>query len=338
MEYSGWKICNRIKIVLDTSNKNDYPTGYIANDEKMVETATEHLREYKVIEVDNKDFYLRVVRPDIKKPSYWICIVTRGNDSFYLRIYADTLSELLTYSAFNNGVCLQDVVFGTYKGKVGVLHTGMPVYQQVLKEESMKSVRKTQKWEVGRLYYTKTKSDILLGYFPFVPYSKKYINGVLNIDIEMKQKPEKVAVIGEFKKGYDIQSVVKAAFDTSINYVKNLPSRIEGAKLYDEQQICQCVAPQIVDNYKILTQIYYGRDAFISCRSCLQPILALYYIDKAASMKIITELYNAVKNYGEEGSRGIVARIHFDNVEYKFNTWYGLLECLYNNLVLSSKV
>ena len=126
---------------------------------------------------DNKDFKLAINMSaggssQGGKLSFWMCKITKtledgtvidGN----IGINQEELKDLLKESTFVNGVCQEPVAFYRISGNVGICTTTGEKYKQALKDkaedESLKKAKKTSKWELGRVYKTKTLSSIWIG-------------------------------------------------------------------------------------------------------------------------------------------------------------------------------
>ena len=297
--YSGWKIYDKVKIML-SNYVNTYcgiqcQRGQIYTEEKAKEAAGAHL-----IETDNGGFNLRIVCPVAK--NFWDCLITKGDLQFFTSLYVSTISELLMYSTFVNGVCSEPVMFGSYKSRIGVLHKGMPIYQQIMAEEALKVQAKTSKWEIGRLYSTKTKTDVLLGYFPYVQCDIVYKRNDGHVSINLDAEPRKVAIVGSYQTGDTLDYVVAngLGYGITVNYMESLPLRVAGEKLFDEQQIMWHFINYIrnkVDDYMLdLKKEIYGFRIY----EHLKLILIVYYINREIGKDLIFKFCNMVKNLEKE--------------------------------------
>jgi hypothetical protein len=106
------------------------------------------------------------------KLSFWMCKFTKtledgtvieGN----IGINQEELKDLLKESTFINGVCQEPVAFYRINGNVGICTMTGEKYQKALKDkaedETLKKAKKTTKWELGRVYKTKTMSSFWIG-------------------------------------------------------------------------------------------------------------------------------------------------------------------------------
>ena len=130
-----------------------------------------------VYTTENKDFRLAIdmsARNSSQggKLSFWMCKFTKtledgtvieGN----IGINQEELKDLLKESTFVKGVCQESVAFYRISGNVGICTMTGEKYQQALKDktedEALKKAKKTTKWELGRVYKTKTMSSIWIG-------------------------------------------------------------------------------------------------------------------------------------------------------------------------------
>jgi hypothetical protein len=126
---------------------------------------------------DNKDFKLAINMSaggssQGGKLSFWMCKITKtledgtvidGN----IGINQEELKDLLKESTFVNGVCQEPVAFYRISGNVGICTMTGEKYKQALKDKAedarIKSAKKTTKWELGRVYKTKTLASVWLG-------------------------------------------------------------------------------------------------------------------------------------------------------------------------------
>lgn len=199
-EYNGWKLLDKIIIVLKASNHYKYgcKQGYIVDpsNKKQLENAKnwgattvyeideqgnykkdsdgnyiQHIEEAEVIETDNCNFQLTLLDSAGEssqggKLSFWNCLIEKGDIKCVVGINSDLLLELMLQSTFTNGACKEKVVFARKNGNVGVLHTKMKQYIDALNDKQLRvdvSTKKTTKWQIGHNYITLTQDDIYLG-------------------------------------------------------------------------------------------------------------------------------------------------------------------------------
>ena len=170
--------------VADANDKNQNKTG--ANWSRTRREAGRDEKGYCIYEdvpsthvytTENKDFKLAINMSaggssQGGKLSFWMCKFTKtledgtvieGN----IGINQEELKDLLKESTFVKGVCQESVAFYRISGNVGICTMTGEKYQQALKDktedEALKKAKKTTKWELGRVYKTKTMSSIWIG-------------------------------------------------------------------------------------------------------------------------------------------------------------------------------
>lgn len=170
--------------VADANDKNQNKTG--ANWSSTRREAGRDENGYYVYEdvpsthvytTENKDFRLAINMSaggssQGGKLSFWMCKFTKtleggtvveGN----IGINQEELKDLLKESTFINGVCQEPVAFYRISGNVGICTMTGEKYQKALKDraedETLKKAKKTTKWELGRVYKTKTMSSFWIG-------------------------------------------------------------------------------------------------------------------------------------------------------------------------------
>lgn len=252
--YSGWSIPKNIRIVLSLNDSVEFRNehfklGYITHNNDTFETATRRLGErYTTFDTANENFDLQILRPRLgDKAGFWECLIHKETVEFVVYLYAQTIADLLLNSKFVNGICSKSVLFGIYKGQVGVLTTDMPIYEQVLYDKKIESSATTKKWQVGYVYSTKTKSDVLLGYFDYVDYSTKYVNNILTVDMKYNTNAQKVAIIGSYEN-QDIDRMIRDGFGElhNIRYMKTFPARVQGPQIFVEGAINEQILQEVM--------------------------------------------------------------------------------------------
>lgn len=167
------------------NNKNYCYTGeiyydyYVAdnNDKNQHKTGNNWARrsrdeEVEPIITDNSGFHLEInmsARNSSQggKLSFWMCKITKG-DSICgnIGINQKELKDLLKDSTFVKGVCQEEVCFYRINGNIGVCVVGSEKYKLAIadrdKDEKLKKVKKTTKWELGRNYYAKTTNNVYI--------------------------------------------------------------------------------------------------------------------------------------------------------------------------------
>jgi hypothetical protein len=134
---------------------------------------------YEVYETINKDFTLKIFEESQEssqggKLSFWNCIVEKEDKVFMLGIQARSLCNLIKATTCINGAIQGSVSF--YRNSNGVL---VALTDSITFHD--KTTKKTSKWEVGKIYSTKSVDDICLGKVN-VPFDYDYNTKTLNID------------------------------------------------------------------------------------------------------------------------------------------------------------
>lgn len=183
-------INEKVTFVISNSRcVNDYQQAYLVGDNKSsLDTAKRWASgrrseivegNYEVYETINKDFTLKVFEEadgssQGGKLSFWNCIVEKEGKVFMLGIQARSLCNLIKATTCINGEVQGSVSF--YRNPNGVL---------VASTDSItfhdKTAKKTSKWEVGKIYSTKSTDDICLGKVN-VPFDYDYNSKTFNID------------------------------------------------------------------------------------------------------------------------------------------------------------
>ena len=219
--------------VADANDKNQNATG-----KKWATTRREAGRDERgcriyedvpptnIYTTENKDFRL-VINMSAGgssqggKLSFWMCKVTKtledgteieGN----IGINQEELKDLLKESTFIKGVCQEPVAFYRINGNVGICTMTGEKYQQALKDkaedETLKKAKKTTKWELGRVYKTKTMSSFWIG------------------DVIHPTKGKVHALVNDYYIDKPLKYICEHA---SFEYVDKFPSRIATDKTMD---------------------------------------------------------------------------------------------------------
>lgn len=170
--------------VADANDKNQNKTGanwsstrHEAGRDEKGRCIYEDVPSTHVYTTENKDFKLAINMSaggssQGGKLSFWMCKFTKtledgtvieGN----IGINQEELKDLLKESTFVNGVCQEPVAFYRISGNVGICTMTGEKYKQALRDraedETLKKAKKTTKWELGRVYKTKTMSSFWIG-------------------------------------------------------------------------------------------------------------------------------------------------------------------------------
>lgn len=308
MEYNGWKQIDKIKIVYSNASYTEvngvkYPKAYIvdSNNAKSLESAIKWATYYKkdnpvIEETDNIDFDFSLAEAASEsyqggKLSFWMCIISKkGITPFAVGINSDLLLSLLLKSTFTNGKCNKKVLFARKNGQLGVLHTEMSDYKDLLNDMKVKSNMskgKTTKWKIGYEYKTLTQSDVLLGYFtPIVniEYDRNSYDFRCKQTLTVNFDTEEYPII-HYNPKDSLEACVKHSF-TFIGprfYDKvKLPARQEGNKIFDSSTINDDISKIIIS--------YFKDNHDLNCRlisSYISTAFSIYRINPAATIEIL---------------------------------------------------
>ena len=224
--------------VADTNDKNQNETGknwatvkkYVYKDGKAIKDEKDNLI-FEVVPpivytTENKDFRLAIdmsARNSSQggKLSFWMCKFTKTlEDGTVIEgnvgINQEELKDLLKESTFVKGVCQESVAFYRINGNVGICTMTGEKYQQALKDraedDNLKKAKKTTKWELGRVYKTKTMSSIWIG------------------DVIHPIKGKVHALVDGYYADKSLEYICENAY---FNYVDKFPSRIATDKVID---------------------------------------------------------------------------------------------------------
>lgn len=269
-DYKGWTLFDKVELVLkkertwkngemvylpttqayivDPSNKTmhenamhwgTYTVGGVDNDGKPTTTKVKP----DVIVLDNDGFTLELLEsanPSSQggKLSFWNCNISKDGKSWKVGIGSDLLCELLKQSTFVNGVCQQGLFFARRNGKVGMLHKDCQAYKEAVSDmeakATMKSAKKTKKWEQGRNYVTLRDSTMYLCpiYCWVEPIYKDHqwgwnaystFEGYRRLDT-----PKKMYVTADTSSVYNKMSSYFEGDSIGLSFIDTLPSRVPG--------------------------------------------------------------------------------------------------------------
>lgn len=272
-DYQGWALFDKVIIVAKREHKFDWNQrkrvegelqGYIVDpsNKKMLESAinwgtvTQRLEEkdergnyiYEKVEpvqyeFDNENFSLELLdcaegSSQGGKLSFWNCLVTKDEYRFKVGIAANLLLELLKGSSFRDGKCLHKVFFARCKGGVGMLHREMKAYKDAVADmeakATMKSAKKTKKWEPGRNYVTLKESTVYLCpvYCWLEPFYKEHQWGWNTYSVFEGYKrlntPKKLYLTSDTSSVYSKMSGYFTGDDLWLSFRDSLPARAPG--------------------------------------------------------------------------------------------------------------
>lgn len=154
--------------VSDENNKNTLTTG------KNWASRYNYKDQDKVVEIhtENKGFKFSLDSSAEGsscggKLSFWMCRIDKDDIHGRIGINQEELNQLFKESTFVNGVCQQEVCFYRLNGKVGVCVVGGERYKEFHqkndKDNELSKAKKTSKWELGRVYESKTIKQVWVG-------------------------------------------------------------------------------------------------------------------------------------------------------------------------------
>jgi hypothetical protein len=154
--------------VSDENNKNTLATG------KNWASKYNYKDQDKVVEIhtENKGFKFSLDSSAEGsscggKLSFWMCRIDKDDIHGRIGINQEELNQLFKESTFINGVCQQEVCFYRLNGKVGVCVVGGERYKEFHqkndKDNELSKAKKTSKWELGRVYESKTIKQVWVG-------------------------------------------------------------------------------------------------------------------------------------------------------------------------------
>ena len=165
------------------------------------------------------------------KLSFWMCKIEKDNICGRIGINQEELNQLFKESTFINGVCQQEVCFYRIGGQVGACVVGGERYKEFHdikdKDAQLSKAKKTTKWELGRVYESKTMRSAWVGVVTDITTGNKF-NWILDV-----YKDNKI----------DVGRV----YDSEIRGVNSaFPSRIASDVVIDVSDISQRLANKIV--------------------------------------------------------------------------------------------
>lgn len=228
--------------VSDANNKNTLETG------KNWATTTNWVNkksitvEPLVIHTKNNGFKLSLdssadYSSQGGKLSFWMCKIEKDNICGRIGINQEELNQLFKESTFINGVCQQEVCFYRIGGQVGACVVGGERYKEFYnikdKDTQLSKAKKTTKWELGRVYESKTMRSVWVGVITDIKTGNKF-NWILDV----------------YK---DNRIDVSRVYDTNLRGIINgntFPSRVASDVVIDVSNISQRLANKIVSELK----------------------------------------------------------------------------------------
>lgn len=269
-KYQGWTLFDKVELVLkqervwregqitygpvskayvvDPSNKSMHESAINWGTWSTYEDDEQGNRVYKkippeVIILDNSGFTLELLEAangssQGGKLSFWNCLISKDGQSWKIGIGSDLLCELLKQSTFVNGVCQQPVFFARRNGNVGMLHNDCQAYKDAVADmkakATIKSAKKTKKWEQGRNYVTLKESTMYLCpiYCWVEPVYEECRRGWCSYNefrgYKRLDKPKKLYVTSDTSSVYNRMSGYFTDDSCWLEFRDSLPSRASG--------------------------------------------------------------------------------------------------------------
>lgn len=187
--YNYWKLMDEVTVAIRKEENYGGFSGYVveSTNKEAVESAISWA-EYTPYDRETRE-YLPKVDPDVHtfknegftatildsaggssqggRLSFWSCKVEKDGVEFVIGVNDAILADLIRSSTIIDGVVQDKVMFARRSGQPGLVHEKMKSYKEALadteKRASIKSAKKTTKWEIGGVYSSITQSDICLG-------------------------------------------------------------------------------------------------------------------------------------------------------------------------------
>lgn len=267
---------------------------------------------YEVYETFNKDFTLKIFEESQTssqggKLSFWNCIIQKEDKTFMLGIQAHSLCELIKSTTCINGEIQDSVSFYRNSSDVLVALTDSITFHD-------KTAKKTNKWEVGKVYSNKSIDDICLGKVRF-PFDYDYYTSTFSIDFN------------RFKLAYhelhSLIHVMETADDNiplRYNIYDKCPSRYctddYGMEFVDKVHayINKCIDSDIKDIKNDIATESQSTYSYMLYR--ITNILTNFDVSKAD--KIINVL-NDIINFAKTRRRDYISARRHDTVMYHVN-------------------
>ena len=160
-----------------------------------------------------------------------MCKIEKDNICGRIGINQEELNQLFKESTFINGVCQQEVCFYRIGGQVGACVVGGERYKEFYhiknKDTQLSKAKKTTKWELGRIYESKTMRSAWVGVVTDIKTGNKF-NWIPDV--------------------YEDNNVhISRVYDDELRGINSaFPSRIASDVVIDVSDISQRLANQIV--------------------------------------------------------------------------------------------
>ena len=121
------------------------------------------------------------------KLSFWNCLISIEDKSFFVGISSEILCELLKNSTFINGICKEKVYLGRINGNVGAFTSNMDLFKKGQEDEKVRNEKKTSNYVHGDFVYNLKEERTYLGegykYFELARGTYNY-----NLDFRSRNK------------------------------------------------------------------------------------------------------------------------------------------------------
>lgn len=316
--------------VSDANNKNTLGTGkewsrngHWVNKEYVEVDGVE-------IHTENKGFILSLdssadYSSQGGKLSFWMCKIDKGDIHGRIGINQEELNQLLKESTFINGVCQQEVCFYRVNNNVGACVVGgeryKAFYEEKAKDIELAKAKKTTKWELGRVYETKTTKSVWVGDVTNYFTGEKH-HLVLNVKDSDKT----------------LKDVLKDISIYDRNLFDKFPSKIATDKVFDTSECSKILVEvqreEVIKNIDKMIS-YFNEDE--GCYVSMYPItyLAEYYIDLDDFQKNLIVDFLFLFRYYRHLENQNYCYTRRDSSDAEFNSaeeYLGKLGYLYNNI------
>ena len=267
------------------------------------------------------------------KLSFWMCKIDKGDIHGRIGINQEELNQLLKESTFINGVCQQEVCFYRANNNVGACVVGgeryKAFYEEKAKDIALSKAKKTTKWELGRVYETKTTKSVWVGDVT------NYFTG---------EKHHLVLRVEDNDK--TLKDVFKGISIYDNNLFDKFPSKIATDIVFDTSECSKILVEvqreEIIKNIDKMI-LYFNENK--GCYQSMYPItyLAEYYIDLNDFQKsLIVDYLFLFRYYRHLENERYYSRFNslrvcydYDNFDSEFNLaeeYLGKLGYLYENI------
>ena len=261
--------------VSDANNKNTLGTGKEWSRNGYYDSNRNYVKVDGVeIYTENKGFTLSLdssadYSSQGGKLSFWMCKIDKGDIHGRIGINQEELNQLFKESTFINGVCQQEVCFYRANNNVGACVVGgeryKAFYEEKAKDIALSKAKKTTKWELGRVYETKTTKSVWVG--DVTNYFTKETNHLI-LRVEDGDKT--------------IKDVLRDVYIYDRDLTNKFPSKVATDEVFDVSECSKILAEvqeeELIEDINRMIRYFNGnkRD-YISLY--VIECLAEYYID-----------------------------------------------------------